>query len=726
MRKQGFGIAVIFLRLSLLFLTVNVFPYTVSAQVCPAFPINVTNETELNVAIGCYNGSLAGSYAINITQNISLTATTTAINNTQGAQLQINGNANYIDGSGSYRIFIVSAGNVTIDRMTLQNGNADTAVCNSSLCGGAMLIAQGATVTVNRSSFNSNSAASGAGGAILNQGTLAVNSSTFNANSTRYGGAIYNYTSQASTIASNSTFSGNSATGNLGVGGALFHDGGTMMLYNVTVTANTAGRNGAGVYSNLGTVSLNNTIVAHNSGLNDCASTANSGNFSVVASLDSDGSCGTAITSASINLGALQDNGGSTQTHALLAGSAAINAGDNATCTVAPVNNLDQRGVIRPQNSACDIGAFEVCATSGTIASEIDLESAITCYNTASSGTYEYNQTQAITLTNSTQMINNSQGAILKLNGNAHTIDGAGSHRLFNVSAGTVTIDGSILQNGVANIGGAVLVASGANMTITNSSILNSNSNSGGGIRNDGTLEVRNSLFSGNSTSRSGEGGGLSNYGTADVKSSTFNDNAAAFGAALYTRGTLTVSNTTVSANPARSLAGGIYIFWSGNVTAYNITLSNNSANVGGGVLNNGGTITMHNSIIANTTKGSNCYGTIGGTNSLSDDGSCGSALTQSSSINLGVLASNGCATQHATSTGFTCLHTHALEKGSEAIDAGDNTTCASAPVNNLDQRGIVRPQNFVCDIGAVEKVVDDAMFFPIKDVNGSTGMIYL
>ncbi|MFN2178221.1 MAG: choice-of-anchor Q domain-containing protein, partial [Candidatus Promineifilaceae bacterium] len=37
------------------------------------------------------------------------------------------------------------------------------------------------------------------------------------------------------------------------------------------------------------------------------------------------------------------------------------------------------------------------------------------------------------------------------------------------------------------------------------------------------------------------------------------------------------------------------------------------------------------------------------------------------------------------------------------AIDAGDNTTCAAAPVNNLDQRGITRPNNTTCDIGAYE-----------------------
>ncbi len=53
-------------------------------------------------------------------------------------------------------------------------------------------------------------------------------------------------------------------------------------------------------------------------------------------------------------LGALQDNGGSTKTMALLKGSAAIDAGVDGTCL-----STDQRGVLRPQGPHCDIGAYE-------------------------------------------------------------------------------------------------------------------------------------------------------------------------------------------------------------------------------------------------------------------------------------------------------------------------------------------------------------------------------
>ena len=81
-----------------------------------------------------------------------------------------------------------------------------------------------------------------------------------------------------------------------------------------------------------------------------------------VYNLDSDGSCDIATqkTSAEIALGALADNGGSTQTHALLAGSPAIDTGTNTGCPA-----TDQRGAVRPQDgdgngsAICDIGSYE-------------------------------------------------------------------------------------------------------------------------------------------------------------------------------------------------------------------------------------------------------------------------------------------------------------------------------------------------------------------------------
>lgn len=62
----------------------------------------------------------------------------------------------------------------------------------------------------------------------------------------------------------------------------------------------------------------------------------------------------------------LQDNGGPTQTIALLPGSPAINAGDPEVCANPPVNGVDQRGYARPGtgHTQCSIGAYEADASS--------------------------------------------------------------------------------------------------------------------------------------------------------------------------------------------------------------------------------------------------------------------------------------------------------------------------------------------------------------------------
>ena len=89
-----------------------------------------------------------------------------------------------------------------------------------------------------------------------------------------------------------------------------------------------------------------------------------------------DGSCITATTSlaADPKLDPLQDNGGETETQALLEGSPAIDAVPAALCAVSE----DQRGVSRPQGEACDIGAFEAAPASS---STLDVLLPLVVYN---------------------------------------------------------------------------------------------------------------------------------------------------------------------------------------------------------------------------------------------------------------------------------------------------------------------------------------------------------
>ena len=105
-----------------------------------------------------------------------------------------------------------------------------------------------------------------------------------------------------------------------------------------------------------GSLTLVNTIISGNtsSSGNNCSGAITSQGHN----LASDGTCVLVATGDLSGmdplLGPLQNNGGSTQTHALLSGSPAIDAGDNKVCPAA-----DQRGVARPQGATCDIGAYE-------------------------------------------------------------------------------------------------------------------------------------------------------------------------------------------------------------------------------------------------------------------------------------------------------------------------------------------------------------------------------
>ncbi|HYC00566.1 MAG TPA: choice-of-anchor Q domain-containing protein [Candidatus Limnocylindrales bacterium] len=170
------------------------------------------------------------------------------------------------------------------------------------------------------------------------------------------GGAIY--TTGATSI-SNSTFVGNVATG---AGGAI-HDlsAGQVTATHVTFADNVASTGNAlcgtgGFFSTL----LNSIVVG--GGGSNCCDVSVFGEHSV----STDASCGgaTQVSAAAINLdpAGLQDNGGPTRTIAVLPPSAAIDAADGAACAAAPVGAVDQRGYDRV--GACDIGAFEVGATS--------------------------------------------------------------------------------------------------------------------------------------------------------------------------------------------------------------------------------------------------------------------------------------------------------------------------------------------------------------------------
>jgi hypothetical protein len=287
-------------------------------------------------------------------ENLTLKDGLTAIDNYQGivtvfrCWFDSNGHTN-ASGGALYNY----KGTITVDRSRFSN--------NSGNNGGAIHNAEG-FLTVTDSSFENNLGRS-RGGAIYNSlGAievmhLVVNGSTFSGNSTTdyEGGAIYNDSYGPATI-TNSTFYNNSAGTK---GGAIFSYNATdLEIKNSTFSANSATTvtAGAGVHS-VGYLRIYNSIIANSTSGYDCYWNYTAPTWSIhnlVENNDPSHSCGTPLLTSDPMLGSLSDNGGYTYTMALPLSSPALDQGHADYCS-----STDQRGITRPQGSACDIGAYE-------------------------------------------------------------------------------------------------------------------------------------------------------------------------------------------------------------------------------------------------------------------------------------------------------------------------------------------------------------------------------
>jgi hypothetical protein len=295
-------------------------------------------------------------------------------------------------------------------------------------------------------------------------------------------------------------------------------------------------------------------------------------------------------------------------------------------------------------------------------------------------------------------------------------IDGGGVGPVVTISDTTahVSLSKVTIRNGHAGKGGGIY--NNGTLTVSNS-ILSGNSassglGSGGGIQNNGTLTINNSTVSGNTargTASGGLGGGIGNYGTVTISNSTITGNSvsgafgAGFGGGIGNAGTATISDSTISGNVATAYGGGI--FNEGNLTTINnSTVSGNKGYKGGGVANYSGTAILQNSIVANN-SGQNCYESMASKGyNLSSDSTCNFNSTgdlNNTNPELGPLQNNGGPTQ-----------TMALLSGSPAIDAGNPSGCTDGHGNLLktDQRGKPRhdtEDSGGCDMGAYERQSD-------------------
>ena len=251
------------------------------------------------------------------------------------------------------------------------------------------------------------------------------------------------------------------------------------------------------------------------------------------------------------------------------------------------------------------------------------------------------------------------------------TINGNNSFRVFLIESGaTVTISGLTIRNGHAASGEGGGILNEGTLAVTNSVVSGNSAEGpgiGGGILNRGALTITNSTVSGNSASG---GGGIENRGTLTITNSTVSGNSASGGGGIGNGGTLTIINSTVSLNVA--LVGG-GIGNGGRLTITKSTISGNSGgDGGGGILNGLGSLTVNikNSIVANSLSGGDCWiftGTINafGTNFDSDSTCPGFTHKTPAELNLGPLALNAPGT----------TATHALGPESVAIDAVTDCT---------------------------------------------------
>jgi hypothetical protein len=209
------------------------------------------------------------------------------------------------------------------------------------------------------------------GSAIFNDGQMTISGSTISGNSTpSYGGGLYADLGSVTIV--NSTFSGNTAGA---AAGAIFMVDssqaiGVVQLTSVTITGNVAPY-GGGLEAPLTAHTqahavVRNTLIAGNSATYlgpDVIGVVTSLGYNVVGKADDSrgwtftDSLGHSFAPLDPVLGPLQDNGGPTPTHALLAGSPAIETGDPGL-----LGSYDQRGTIRIHNGLnppVDVGAFD-------------------------------------------------------------------------------------------------------------------------------------------------------------------------------------------------------------------------------------------------------------------------------------------------------------------------------------------------------------------------------
>jgi CSLREA domain-containing protein/uncharacterized repeat protein (TIGR01451 family) len=263
-------------------------------------------------------------------------------------------NTSLLDGGA-----IWSAGSLTVESCSIANN-----IANFNESSGGGVYAAFGTANISYSTLHGNSVEANGGAVATHAATVSITGSTLDANAARSGGGVSTDT-QGSMTLTNVTISGNTAEN---AGGGV-NSLGTLIVNSVTIALNNAQNAVGGMYVT-GPTTLGNTLIWGNTATNfipdlDCLGdpivskgyNLLPGSIACSFSGDQTGN----LSGVDPMLTILQDNGGGTFTHALAAGSPAVDAGSPSApgsggnaCALA-----DQRGIFRPLGTRCDIGAFE-------------------------------------------------------------------------------------------------------------------------------------------------------------------------------------------------------------------------------------------------------------------------------------------------------------------------------------------------------------------------------
>lgn len=554
--------------------------------------------------------------------------------------------------TGRFGIFTVDTpGTVRLSGMTISNGNA-LSLASGVTCRNASLTLAGVTLSGN----------GGTESAFANiDGTATIQGCTISNNT-----VIGVFVGGGTTNIVNSTISGNDDRNNLG--GVYGADGGVVNFSNSTITDNTP----VGIYNGGIPFNIRNSIIAGNL-------TARSGGTprDITGEFTSQGNnlIGTTTggsgftqpsdkTNIAANIGVLADNGGPTDTHTLLEGSPAIDAGSNAGIPGGVTTDGRGAGFPRIQSDSVDIGAVEplpffaikgftppdgwpgrsvtingtgfLGTTSvtfdgggGTLAVNPIVNATGTAITVtvpagATTGTISVTKPGATATSTAVFTILNIDPAALvvtTLSDSSTSSDGLISLREAITSANSG--DAGTAPEITFNVTGTITLTPGSFIPITKSVTITGPGAellSISGSRQTRMFRISSgvvgisglTLTNGSANSESGNGGNVSRGGAIylaggdlTVASCVLSNSSAIEGGGIYLNsGSLTVLNSTVSGNSAASGGGGGIRVEGGSVVVTGCTVSGNTTTgVGGGVYLSSATVT---GTVSNSTVSSN------------------------------------------------------------------------------------------------------------------------